>query len=135
MSDYGNKDATYQAVGGEQGVAALVDCFYDIMSTKSHYQSIYDWHPDDRLARDKLARFLCGWMGGPRRYQEKYGTINIPQVHAHLPITTIEKDQWLDCMQEALEKQPYPSSLKKYLLEQLTIPANHVLRRCQAAQT
>ncbi|MGB1580523.1 MAG: globin, partial [Nevskiales bacterium] len=78
-------------------------------------------------SRDKLARFLCGWMGGPRRYAEKYGPINIPGAHSHLGIGPAERDQWLHCMEEALAMQDYPDSLKQYLAEQLAVPAGRIL--------
>ncbi|MFK7958634.1 MAG: group II truncated hemoglobin [Lysobacterales bacterium] len=128
---YGQKDATFQAAGGEEGIRALVDSFYDLMSSKQEYRKIFDWHPDGDSARDKLARFLCGWMGGPRRYHEKYGSISIPRVHAHLAISSTEKQMWIDCMGEALARQPYEVSLKQYLLEQLSVPAEHVRKACE----
>ena len=127
---YGQGDATYCAAGQEAGIRKLVDCFYDIMSTQAAYHRIHSWHPDVDIARDKLARFLCAWMGGPRRYQEKYGPINIPKAHSHLPITLVERDMWLNCMFEALAQQPYSESLKKYLIEQLTVPAEHIRIAC-----
>ncbi|MEM7501583.1 MAG: group II truncated hemoglobin [Pseudomonadota bacterium] len=132
---YGQQDTTFRAAGGESGIARLVDSFYDIMSTKPEYARIYAWHPNDEMARDKLARFLCGWMGGPKRYREKYGPISIPKVHAHLPITEAERDMWLNCMAAALAAQPYADSLRRYLLEQLAVPANHVLRHSAASGT
>ena len=62
-------------------------------------------HPGDlTVSIDKLARFLCGWMGGPKRYSEKYGGIAIPPAHSHLPVGESEKQAWLDCMREALDK-------------------------------
>jgi hemoglobin len=67
--EYGNADATYQAAGGQAGIRRLVDSFFDIMSSDSRYRSIYDMHPPDKeMSRDKLALFLCGWMGGPRPF-------------------------------------------------------------------
>lgn len=125
---FGQGNTTFRAAGGEDGIRQLVDSFYDLMSSKSEYNKIYHWHPSDQEARDKLARFLCGWMGGPRRYKEKYGAINIPKAHAHLPITNVERDMWINCMNEALNQQPYSDALKRYLIEQLSIPAEHVRR-------
>lgn len=130
---YGHKDTTYRALGGKSGIRELVDQFYDFMSTKPAYERIFSWHPDEVRSRDKLTRFLCGWTGGPRLYQEKYGSISIPKVHAHLPITETERDQWLACMTEALDALQYPDSLRHYLLEQLSIPAEHVRRVCASS--
>ena len=127
---YGQGDATFRAVGGEAGVNQLVDSFYDIMGSDSRYKLIWSWHPNKEVSRDKLARFLCGWMGGPRRYQERYGSISIPDVHKHLPIDHSAKDLWLSCMQDALVAQEFPETLVTYLLEQLAIPAEMIRRRC-----
>ncbi|MGI9293670.1 MAG: group II truncated hemoglobin [Pseudomonadales bacterium] len=127
QSQYGVGDATFLAAGGEAGIRDLVDSFYDIMSSDPEYRTIWSWHPDDNnLSRDKLARFLCGWMGGPRRYNEKYGPISIPSAHAHLNVTARERDQWLGCMNKALAQQDYPQSLVAYLLEQLFVPAERI---------
>lgn len=129
---YGQGDATFQSVGGEASIRQLVDHFYDIMASTPAYRRIYDWHPHDDVARDKLARFLCGWMGGPRRYQEKFGPISIPGAHRHLAISSVERDLWLGCMGEALERQGYPQELRQYLLEQFRIPAEAIRRACES---
>lgn len=128
---YGRGDATFQAVGGEQGVRNLVDAFYDIMSEKEQYRTIWQWHPDDKqLSRDKLYHFLCGWMGGPANYSERYGPINIPSAHAHLSVGAAERDMWLDCMREAAERLSLSNELSDYLIEQLSRPAEMVRRMC-----
>ena len=129
---YGYKDTTYRALGEESGIRRLVNQFYDIMSSKPAYERIFGWHPDAAISRDKLACFLCGWTGGPRRYHEKYGSISIPKVHAHLAITEVERDQWLACMTEALDALQYPYSLRAYLIEQLSMPAELVRRVCES---
>ncbi|MDB0050043.1 group II truncated hemoglobin [Pseudomonadales bacterium] len=122
---YGEADTTYKAAGCEAGIHQLVDHFYDIM--QASYPVIFSWHPsDNNKSRDKLARFLSGWMGGPRRYKEKYGPINLPHAHAHLVVTLKERDQWLDCMAKAIDRMAYPASLKSYLIEQLTVPAERI---------
>jgi len=130
---YGQGDGTFQACGGAAGVRALVDAFYDIMSTDPRFEKIYSWHPSDQeQTRDKLALFLCAWMGGPRGYSKKYGSISIPQAHAHLDVTETERDQWLLCMTLAIERREYPDSLKQYLLAQLFVPADHIVKACEA---
>ena len=129
--EYGQQDNTYRAAGGQPGIRKLVDCFFDIMGSDPAYRVIYDWHPEDREeSRDKLALFLCGWMGGPRPFVEKYGPIRIPQAHQHLSITALERDLWLECMGQALRQQDYPSELVDYLLRQLYIPAERIREAC-----
>lgn len=130
---YGTGDASYQAAGGESGLRRLVDTFFDRMGSDERFATIYALHPEDKaVSRDKLARFLCGWLGGPNLYNQKYGAIGIPRVHAHLAIATAERDQWLTCMAESVAEQPFAADFKKYLMEQLYVPAEAV-RRHRAA--
>ena len=130
---YSTGDASYQAAGGEAGIKKLVDMFFDRMGTDPRFATIYAMHPEDReVSRDKLFRFLCGWLGGPKLYNEKYGAIGIPRVHAHLKIATAERDQWLTCMTETVAQQPFPADFKDYLMEQLFVPAEAIRRRCAA---
>lgn len=124
---YGIGAATYKAAGGLNGIRQLVDDFYTLMAHSTDYQTIRNMHPQNlTLSKDKLSCFLSGWMGGEALYQQQYGSINIPQYHAFIQIGEQERDQWLSCMQLALEKQPYPTELKQYLLKQLRIPAERI---------
>ncbi len=121
---YGEGDASFQAAGGEQGIRQLADAFYDVMSDLPQAKTIRQMHASDlALSRDKLARFLCGWLGGPKLYRQKYGAIQIPRAHSHLDIGPEERDAWLKCMELALEEQPYAEAFKQYLLKELFTPA------------
>lgn len=134
QSQYGNGDASFQAAGGEAGLRQLVNNFFDRMGSDKRFSRIYDMHPEDKeTSRDKLARFLCGWLGGPKLYNQKYGAIGIPRVHAHLAITSTERDQWLSCMAESVEEQPFAAEFKSYLMKQLYVPAEAIRRRCASA--
>lgn len=132
---FGTGDASFQAAGGVRGIRKLVDDFFDRMGSDERFATIYAMHPDDKeTSRDKLARFLCGWLGGPKLYHEKYGAIGIPRVHAHLAIATAERDQWLTCMRETVARQPFDDDFRVYLMEQLFVPAEAVRRRCDTSQ-
>lgn len=127
---YGIGDASFRAAGGREGIFKLVNEFFDRMGSDERFATIWNMHPDDKdISRDKLARFLCGWLGGPKLYREKYGSIGIPRVHQHLAIATPERDQWLICMGETVEEQAFDPSFKTYLMEQLFVPAEAVRRR------
>lgn len=129
---YGSGDASFRAAGGIEGITALVDRFYAMMDARPDARTIRDMHPEDLTAsKDKLARFLCGWLGGPRRYQERYGPIRIPVVHAHFAIGEAERDAWLRCMTEAVAEQPYDEDFKVYLLQALAVPAERIRQACR----
>ncbi|MGR9089637.1 MAG: group II truncated hemoglobin [Gammaproteobacteria bacterium] len=127
---FGIGDASYQAAGGESGIRDLVDAFYAEMEIEPAAASVRSMHPADLdTSRDKLARFLCGWLNGPNRYREKYGPISIPGSHAHLSIGPAERDAWLLCMERAIAQQPYSDAFRHYLYAQLSVPANRVVNR------
>ena len=128
---YGHGDASFKAAGGEPGVRRLVDDFYRIMGERADARRIFEMHPTDiGVSRDKLARFLCGWLGGPKLYSAKYGPIRLPPAHAHLDIGAAEHDAWLACMQEAISLQPFADDFKSYLLAQLRVPAARIRQVC-----
>lgn len=130
--EYGQGDATFQAVGGEAGLTKLVDTFYDFMDTLPEAKTIRAMHPDDlSLSRQKLTYFLSGWMGGPRLYMQHFGSISIPKVHMHLTIESEERDAWMLCMEKALNALDYPVSFKTYLMEQLFRPAEMIRQTSQ----
>lgn len=126
---YGVDDASFRAAGGEAGLRRLVDDFYDIMETDPAAAEVRRMHPKDlEVARDKLARFLCGWLGGPKLFSQKYGPIKLPHAHARFVIGPAARDAWLACMAQAVARQPFEPSFAKYLMEQLAIPAERIVR-------
>lgn len=132
---FGLMDNSFQSAGKYEGIKQLVDYFYDAMAEQSVAQKIHAMHTDaDLVRRDKLTRFLCGWLGGPRLFAESYGPINIPKVHAHLNVTESERDAWLFCMHKALERMPYDEEFKVYLLDQLKVPAERIRQMSQVAR-
>jgi hemoglobin len=71
-------------------------------------------------ARQRLFWFLCGWLGGPQHYTERFGH---PMLRArHLPqsigghsIGILERDQWLSCMDQAMGETGVPEALRERL--------------------
>lgn len=131
--NFGTGDTSFQAAGGIEGIQQLVDDFYKIMDTLDAAKNIRAMHPDDlTISIDKLARFLCAWLGGPKRFSEKYGPISIPKAHAHLNVDNVDRDAWLLCMQIAIEKQTYKPDFSNYLIKELATPANRIVQFGQA---
>ncbi len=129
---FGVGDASFRAAGGVEGIERLADDFYRVMEEWPEARTILGMHPPDLTeARDRLARFLSGWLGGPSRYAEKYGSISIPGAHAHLPIEAEDRDAWLGCMERAIARQPYEPEFAAYLLAQLAIPAERIRQVCE----
>jgi len=93
----------YALVGGDAGVRALVERFYDLMEMEPEFAGIRALHgPGLDAAREKLYLFLSGWLGGPQHYVERYGHPRLRARHLPFPIGIAERDQWLACMRRAL---------------------------------
>lgn len=125
---FGFEDTSFQAAGGIKGIQKLVKAFYRHMDRLPEAKALRAMHAEDLTeSEEKLGRFLCGWLGGPKLYQEKYGPINIPRAHAHLHITPETKEAWLLCMKKAVTQQPYSVKFANYLMQQFRIPADRIL--------
>lgn len=95
----------FETLGGEQGLRQLVDAFYDRMDSAADYNLLRSLHPSHLDgSRDKLFWFLCGWSGGPQHFQQRFGHPRLRARHLPFAIGTVERDQWLACMADALRQ-------------------------------
>ena len=110
--------SAFDLIGGEAGVRALVDRFYDLMDLDADRSAIRQLHPTTLDgSRDKLFWFLCGWMGGPQHYVERFGHPRLRARHLSFSIGIQERDQWLACMRQAMTDVNVDSALAERLLE------------------
>ncbi len=124
---YGFQDTSYQAAGGEAGLRKLCEEFYRLMDSLPEARHIRSMHQDDLdLMVDKLTLFLSLWLGGPQTYRSKYGGMGMPHAHRHLIINESERDAWLVCMDQAIDKQGFAADFKEYLKKQLRFPAEMI---------
>lgn len=110
----------YEELGGERAVRQLVDCFYDLMDSNPAYAGIRALHAKNlKVAREKQFAFFSGWLGGPPLYIERYGHPRLRARHLPFPIGESERDQWIACMTEAMERVGVEQQLKNQLLDAL----------------
>ena len=108
----------YDRLGGEPGVRALVDRFYDLMELEPTYAGIRALHPSDMAgSRDKLHWFLCGLLGGPNLYIERFGHPRLRARHLPYAIGLAERDQWMACMMQAMQDEGVDNTLAQRLTE------------------
>jgi len=113
-----NAPTPYLALGGEPGVRALVDRFYDLMDLEPAYAGIRALHPGVLDgSRDKLYWFLCGWLGGPDHYVQRHGHPRLRARHLPYRIGIAERDQWMACMVQAMHEQRIDGTLAQRLAE------------------
>ncbi len=108
----------YELLGGETGVRQLAHEFYNVMNEHIEAKNIRDMHAKNlELIQEKLFKYLSGWMGGPALYLQEYGTICLSKPHAKYAIGADERDQWLTCMDVALERVGASDEVKEMLKE------------------
>ena len=99
-------------IGGEPVLQQLVTRFYDLMELQVEYAALRASHGSDLSgAREKLFWFLCGWMGGPNHYTERFGHPRLRMRHMPFRIGIRERDQWLACMTQAMQETGVPEPL------------------------
>jgi hemoglobin len=120
-------ETPYEAIGGDAGIRALVDRFYDLMDTSPEAATIRKLHAASlKSSREKLYLYLTGWTGGPQVYVERYGHPRLRARHLPFHITSRERDEWLWCMDRALDERPMPNELREFLREKLHALADHM---------
>ena len=111
-------DTPFACLGGEERVKALVERFYDLMELEPGYTALRAAHGNTlENARQRLFWFLCGWLGGPQHYTERFGHPRLKM--RHLPQNTgggsigiAERDQWLACMDQAMVETGVDEALR-----------------------
>jgi hemoglobin len=108
----------FELLGGEPVVRQLVDRFYDLMDLDPAYAGLRALHPAALDgSRDKLHWFLCGWLGGPQHYVERFGHPRLRARHLPYPIGIAERDQWMACMVQAMRELQIDDTLAARLTE------------------
>ena len=109
----------YEILGGEPGVRALVERFYDVMARQEpELTQLHSCDADgqvNRETRDRFALFLMGWLGGPQEYMARHGHPRLRMRHGHLPVGARMRDAWLSCMRTALDESGVAGELRGFL--------------------
>jgi len=120
----------YQLIGGEFAVRELVERFYGYMDATPEARGIRAMHPADLAgSKAKLFKFLSGWLGGPDLYWEEFGHPRLRMRHFPFSIGAKERDQWLLCMDKALDDMPMAPALRESLARAFAQTANHMINR------
>lgn len=120
----------YDLIGGAEGTRQLVDRFYDHMDALDEAAEIRGMHAKSlKVSRDKLFKFLSGWLGGPQLYIAEYGHPRLRARHLPFPIDDAAADQWMLCMRRALDETVDDADLTASLDKAFTRIAAHMRNR------
>ena len=128
-----SQNQPFEAVGAEKGLLALVDRFYDLMDLEPAYAGLRALHPSGLDgSRDKLYWYLCGWLGGPQHYVERFGHPRLRARHLPFSIGIGERDQWLACMRQAMRETVLDAALAERLDQAFFNTADWMRNRAEA---
>src|SRR5690349_24160697 len=123
----------YELLGGDDGIRRLVDRFYDLMDSAPEAATIRALHAASlKASRDKLYLYLSYWTGGPQTYIEQRGHPMLRARHLPFTISSRERDEWLWCMDRALNEQAMQDALREQLRDRLHALADHMRNRPDA---
>ena len=95
------------SLGGEAALRKLVETFYDRMETDPEVYPLHRLHFRGHglnHTRQAQFEFLCGFLGGRAYYRERFGHMNLREIHAHIPIRETDAELWLNTFDKALEE-------------------------------
>ncbi|HBV62260.1 MAG TPA: globin [Rhodopirellula sp.] len=122
-----DEQTLYEQLGSAEGVRALVDRFYELMDQLPEAKGIRDLHPADLTgSADKLYKFLSGFLGGPPLYVNEFGHPRLRARHLPFPIGVSERDQWVLCMETALQELVASDTLRETLVSYFQRTADHM---------
>lgn len=123
----------FEEIGGEAALRALVDAFYDTMDREPQFAGLRALHPPLLSgSRNKLFWFLCGWSGGPDYFVERFGHPRLRARHLPFAIGIAERDQWLQCMAQAMASCAVAEPLRSRLLTSFAQTADWMRNREEA---
>jgi hemoglobin len=98
----------YSKIGSDQ-LRILVNTFYDLVFTESSIAHLFK--TGEAGIREKQFLFLTQFLGGPALYTEQYGHPKMKIRHLPHAIGEEEKNEWLRCMQLAINKMDFDNNL------------------------
>ena len=106
----------YEALGGETKVRELACRFYDVMDEMPEAATIRAMHREELgEIKELLFEFLSGWLGGPPLFIMRRGSPCLNKQHRPFPIDETARDQWLMCMDKAMNDVNIPQNLQDML--------------------
>lgn len=93
----------YEAVGGHETFARIVDGFYRGVAGDPVLRPMY---PEEDLgpAKERLLMFLEQYWGGPTTYSQQRGHPRLRMRHAPFPVNPDARDRWLAHMRAAVDE-------------------------------
>lgn len=110
---------------GEQNLKLLVKEFYDRVFASEKIGPLFQ--NDKETIMEKQFLFLTQFLGGPQLYSQKFGHPKMRMRHLPHKITDAAKEEWLRCMNDAIDTLHIHPELKKALYSSFLALAKHMV--------
>ncbi len=110
---------------GDDNLQMLVDQFYDRVQKNEIISPLFKGEFDE--IKRKQYMFLSQFLGGPSRYSEEFGHPKMRMRHLPHKITEEARDEWLMCMNQAIQTLPIDENFKEVLYQCFPKVANHMV--------
>ena len=132
VSEPGQQQSFYDAVGGHETFVRLVDRFYDGVAQDPVLRPMY---PEEDLtgARERLTMFLEQYWGGPTTYSQQRGHPRLRMRHAPFVVDADARDRWLAHMRVAVSELGLAPLYESLLWDYLERAAHSMVNRISTA--
>ena len=118
----------YELIGKEPGTRRLAETFYDIMESAPEAMELLAIHPQPMDSiRQRFFEYLSGWLGGPPLFESQYGHPRLRARHLPFKVTPQMRDQWMFCMNKALDLTIDNIQLREGLRQSFSQLAEHMI--------
>ncbi|MHB1683492.1 MAG: globin domain-containing protein [Bacilli bacterium] len=121
----------YEAIGGAETVAKLVDAFYPRVQAHPELAPLFP--ADITSVRDRQYLFLTQFLGGPPLFTEQHGHPMLRARHAPHRITPAGARAWLGCMEAAMDDIGLTGDMRDFIFQRLTTTAQHMVNSADGA--
>jgi hemoglobin len=117
----------YEKLGDER-LAKLINAFYEAVFHSEVIGPLFK-ETEKEVIKDKQYCFLTQFLGGPPRYNEKYGNPKMRMRHLPHAIDENAKEEWLRLMKAAIQTLDWEEENKNALYNCFPNLANHMMNR------
>lgn len=111
---------------GDNNLKKILESFYNEAFESEIIGKLFT-KTEAEIIKDKQFCFLTQFLGGPPRYNEKYGTPKMRQRHLPHKIDNRAKEEWLKLMKEAINSSSLSNDLKIALFNCFPQVAQHMV--------
>ncbi|WP_198550645.1 globin [Macrococcoides caseolyticum] len=110
---------------GQETLYEMIDIFYRYVAHDTRINHLF--HGDFEETSRKQKQFLTQFLGGPTLYSDEHGHPMLRGRHMPFTIGSQEKDAWLENMYRAAHEVDMDKDVRTYLLQRLTLTAEHMV--------